>query len=71
MTLYYTLYIKPLEMHATNSLKVRLSARTGVSKVSYHACAKSFMASSCLTLICERRDLQCKILLELRFLGCL
>ena len=34
-------------MHATNSLKVRLSARTGGSKFSHHACAKSFMALSC------------------------
>ena len=34
-------------MHATNSLKVRLSVRTGGSKFSHHACAKSFMALSC------------------------
>ena len=58
----------PLEMHATNSLKFRQTARTDASKVSYHVCAKSFMASSRLTLICETRDLQCNILLELRFL---
>ena len=36
-------------MHATNSLKFRLYVRTGVS----NTCAKSFMASSCLTLICD------------------
>ena len=34
-------------MHATNSLKVRLSARTRGSKFPHHACAKSFMALSC------------------------
>ena len=35
-------------MHATNSLKVRLSARTGESKFSR---ANSFMASLCSTFV--------------------
>ena len=35
-------------MHATNSLKARLSARTGeVNFRMHHACAKSFVALSC------------------------
>ena len=36
-------------------------------EVPYPACAMGFMASSCLTLICERRDLQSMVLLELKF----
>ncbi|KAL5497403.1 hypothetical protein EMCRGX_G013868 [Ephydatia muelleri] len=35
---------EPLEMHATNSLKARLSARTEGSKLPHHACV---MALSC------------------------